>query len=286
MRLGISTWALPWAFGVPGYQDSSGEGTATVDGHAPLTVDGFLAVAGELGLSVVQLADNVAYATAGARELGEWRGLARCSGIAVELGMRSESADELRRHIELCRFFGAPLLRAVLDSKETDSRAHANAVRRLVSSVVPDLVSADVVLALENHERLATDQLLAIVHGANGAAGSRVAGVCLDTVNSFGALEDPRRVIDHLAPETVSLHLKEFSIRREDHRMGFVIQGAPLGTGRLDVPGLVGRLDRIGLCRTAVVEQWTPPEATTAATRAKELAWLRDGIARVQGFFE
>jgi sugar phosphate isomerase/epimerase len=283
MRLGISTWALPWAFGVPGYWERRGP---TAADEEPLTVDGFLALAAELGLNVVQLADNAAYARAGTAQLAGWRETAFRSGVSIELGMRGTHADEIRRHLELCRVADSPLLRCVLDSSERDSRAHAEAVRRLVHDAVPDLMDTGVVLAVENHERLTTQQLLAVVRSANDAAGKRVAGVCLDTVNSFGAMEDPRRVIDALAPETVSLHLKEFAIHRQDHQMGFVVQGAPLGTGRLDVPNLVARLDEIGLCRTAVVEQWTPPEPTRAATRAKELSWLRDGIAHVRGWFE
>lgn len=288
MLLGISTWALPWAFGVPGYWKRRGRVSraGASEEEAPLTVDGFLAIAAELDLKVVQLADNAAYARAGTAQRAGWREVAIRSGICIELGMRGRSVDEIRAHLELCRFFGATLLRCVLDSAEEEPAAHALAVGRIVHAVVPDLLDAGVLLAVENHERLTTEQLLTVVRTANDAAGRRVVGVCLDTVNSFGALEDPRRVIERLAPETVSLHLKEFAIRRQDHQMGFVIQGAPLGTGRLDVPNLAARLDEIGLCRAAVVEQWTPPEPTPAATRTKELSWLRDGVARVRGWFE
>jgi hypothetical protein len=64
------------------------------------------------------------------------------------------------------------------------------------------------------------------------AVGSDHVGVCLDTGNGLGLLEDPVASAEALAPHTFTTHLKEFRavLRRE----GLVLRGAPLGQG--DVP--------------------------------------------------
>ena len=40
----------------------------------------------------------------------------------------------------------------------------------------------------------------------------------------------------------MNLHVKEFTIHRVDHQLGFVIEGCPAGQGRLDVPWLLREL--------------------------------------------
>ena len=47
---------------------------------------------------------------------------------------------------------------------------------------------AGVVLAIENHDKFSTDELVYMVE----ELGPSWVGICLDTVNSFGALEGPR----------------------------------------------------------------------------------------------
>ena len=42
-----------------------------------------------------------------------------------------------------------------------------------------------------------------------------------------------------LAPHTLNLHLKDFTVRRVSHMMGFVVEGTPAGQGMLDVPWLL-----------------------------------------------
>ena len=81
-----------------------------------------------------------------------------------------------------------------------------------------------------------------------------------------------------LAPWVVSLHVKDFCIRRADHQMGFVIEGQPAGQGRLDVPWLLDQLRAAGRRPNAILEQWPPPEATIQQTIAKEHAWLQQSV--------
>ena len=70
-------------------------------------------------------------------------------------------------------------------------------------------------------------------------------GVCLDTVNSFGALEGPAVVVEALAPLAVNLHVKDFVVTRHSSQMGFTVEGRPAGQGSLDVPWLFRELSRL-----------------------------------------
>ncbi|MFN2284919.1 MAG: sugar phosphate isomerase/epimerase family protein, partial [Anaerolineae bacterium] len=149
----------------------------------------------------------------------------------------------------------------------------------LLKESVPAFEAAGVVLAIENHDRFRAEEFLEIVETVD----SPHLGICLDTVNSFGALEGPEGVIDTLGPWTVNLHVKDFTIRRADHKMGFVIEGTPAGKGRLDVPALLARLRAWGFDGSVILELWTPPEATLAETIAKEAAWAEESVGYLQG---
>jgi len=103
-------------------------------------------------------------------------------------------------------------------------------------------------------------------------------GICLDTVNSFGALEGPETVVETLGPWTVNLHVKDFAIERVSHAMGFVVEGKPAGRGRLNVPWLLEKLRALGRDPNAILELWTPPGATLEETIAREAEWAEDSI--------
>jgi len=145
----------------------------------------------------------------------------------------------------------------------------------LVRHVIGRFEKADVCLAIENHDRFTASSLADICD----RVGSSHIGVCLDTVNSFGALEGPEVVLDTLAGMVVNLHVKEFSIRRADHLMGFVIEGCPAGQGHLRVPWVIERLTAAGRDPNAILELWPPPERTVEETIAKEEAWARESVA-------
>jgi sugar phosphate isomerase/epimerase len=100
-------------------------------------------------------------------------------------------------------------------------------------------------------------------------------GICLDTVNSFGSLEGPEVVVETLAPYVVNLHVKDFTIRRVVHQMGFIIEGAPAGQGRLNIPWLMRQLPG-GI--SAVLELWTPYQENTPATVALEAQWADESV--------
>jgi sugar phosphate isomerase/epimerase len=267
MRLGVTSYAFTWAIGVPGYVfPVAGPDAARMDSV------GLLDRASALGVGVVQYLDNVALHALAAAELDAIDRRAGELGLALEVGTRGIEPGHLRRYLELAIRFGSPLVRLVVDT--ADRHPSAAEVVEALRPLMTDFERAGVSLAIENHDRFSAATLIDVL---DAVASDRL-GICLDTVNSFGALEGPDRVVETLGPRSISLHIKDFAIRRVSHAMGFVVEGEPAGRGRLDVPWLLGSLRRTAPDMNALLELWTPPEPSLTATVAKEDRWAVESI--------
>jgi len=60
--------------------------------------------------------------------------------------------------------------------------------------------------------------------------------------------------------------------------MGFVIEGLPAGQGMLNIPSLIATIGKTGKCKSAILEQWTPPAESIEATIQKENEWAEMSI--------
>ena len=195
-------------------------------------------------------------------------GWSRCDGAW-------RSAGILLRFIALARRLGSPILRVVPDLNG-DEPSEAEIVERL-QAVGAACRAAGVVIALENHDRLKCAALARII-----ARFPAHAGICLDTVNSFGALEGPEIVVDTLGPYAVNLHLKDFATVRDPSIFGFRVEGRAAGTGMLDIPWLLAKLKSFGRDCNAILELWTPQEATDAASILKEAKWAEASVRELR----
>ena len=262
MKLGVGSYTYTWAIGVPGHAPAD-----------PLAAGGLLARACELGVSVVQFCDNLSLAALPRRELDELSGFARESRLQVEIGTRGLDDANLLAHLGLAIELAAPFVRLVVDAPDCHP-APEEVVARL-APVVARFAAAGVKLAIENHDRFSTRTLVEIVE----RLGPEHVGICLDTVNSFGALEGPEVVVERLAPYALNLHVKDFTIARVNGSMGFVVEGCPAGEGRLDVPWLLERLRAARRDVNAILELWTPRDASLEETIGREAAWARASVA-------
>jgi sugar phosphate isomerase/epimerase len=233
---------------------------------------GLIERAAALEVKLVQIADNFPLERCGEAELRDARAAAADLGIQLELGTRGIRADHMRRFLELCRFFQSSLLRVVIDT--ATEQPSVDEIVASIRDLAPEIEAAGVTLAIENHDRFEARTFAEIVE----RIGSDHVGICLDTVNSFGALEGPAVVIDTLAPYVVNLHVKDFVIHRHPSMMGFEITGAPAGQGRLDIPHLLEILRKRARNPNAILELWPKPEKDIEATVAKERAWTADSI--------
>ena len=262
MRLGISTWTYPWALGVGGFAPPSRR----------FTLADLLERAAALGVGVVQVADNLPLDKLDPAERRDARELATRLALTIEVGTRGVEPAHLRRYLELTAEFNAPILRTLTHTAE--SQPTLEQAEKWVREVLPEFEAAGIILGLENYERHLCHDLAATVR----RLASRHVGVCLDTVNSLGALETTERVVETLAPLTVNLHVKDFVIGRVPQMMGFMVSGAPAGEGMLDIPWLLSQMppDRNNI--SAILEQWPPFRESVDATITLERDWAERGI--------
>ena len=226
----------------------------------------------ELGLHVVQIADNLPLHLLSATHQEELRSYAEAHGVVVEVGTRGIQGETLRNYLQIAQRFNSPILRVVVDS--ANHHPSPQEVAEILRPMLPEFEAAGVVLAIENHDRFKAQQLADLIDSLNHPN----LGVCLDTVNSFGSLEGPEHVVHTLAPYVVNLHVKEFSISRVDHNMGFIITGAPAGQGALDIPWLLAELDAHNRDYHAIIETWLPPLENMDETGQKERNWVRQSV--------
>jgi sugar phosphate isomerase/epimerase len=261
MRLGVSTYTFGWALGVPGYPPPP----------SPLTVEGLLQKAADLGVRVVQLADDAQLHRLSDAELTSLREAADCRGIELELGLRGIEPDWLLSHLRVAGELRAPLVRVIVEGTPHPSTADVVDALRVV---VPQFARANVSLAIENHDRFPAASLAAMVEQID----SRYVGICLDTANSIGCAEGLETLLRVLGRWVINLHVKDVRISRPPHRRGFVVEGCPAGQGQIDIPWVLDELRAQGRDPNAILEQWPPPEATIAESVVKEEAWAVESI--------
>lgn len=256
--LGLSSYTLPWSVGVPGYE-TPGKNLTALD---------LIKLTHQLGFKVLQIADNIPLHTMPQDDLLELRENADRLGVQIEVGTRGSSPDHLQEYLKIAEYLNASLVRTLITTPDV------NEAEKQLLQVLPAFESAGVTIAVENHGLHTTQQLIQLFESLN----SRYIGSCIDTVNSFGALESPDFVIDQLLPYMVNLHIKDFDIQRVDHQMGYVVLGTPAGSGRLDIPKLAKKTIEQNKNAHAILELWTPYTDTVNNTVELELTWLQQSL--------
>ncbi len=260
--LGLGTFGVAWSIGVLKYPLPV----------RPMSYKDVLQFAHDLGLKLVQFGDNLPLDALSEDDLHNLLDKAERMGISLEVGTRGISEANLNKNIEIAALCKSSILRVVVDSANDHPSPDEVIVR--VRPHLEAMKKANVILAIENHDRFPVAELVHILKSLN----SPFVGICLDTVNSFGSLEGPNVVIEALAPYVVNLHVKEFLIKRADHNMGFTITGAPTGQGMLDLPNLLEKLDKHGRQYNAIIETWLPPQTTMEETAQLEQLWVQESV--------
>jgi sugar phosphate isomerase/epimerase len=224
------------------------------------------------GLDIVQIADNLPVHELSSTELSKLRDHATESGVAIELGTVGFEPEHLLRYLNLARFLGARLVRTLI--RTPDGVSDLTHAEECIRSVGDEFCSAGAVLAIENYEQQSCSDLASLVARIDNP----FVGICLDTVNSFGALEAPRQVVATLAPHVQNLHIKDFTIRRLPSKMGYEVIGCPAGEGRLEIDWVFNELHREGRDPSVILEQWTPWTGSIESTVAMEEAWAARSV--------
>ena len=257
MELGIGSYTFPWAFGVQGYPQPK----------VPLDAMGLLEKAESLGVNVVQICDNFPLHKMEDKTLNDLSKTARDMGINIEVGTRGIEPENLLTYLKIAKRLNAKLLRTVFEV--SGRKPSLNKVIMQIKRILPIFEREGVSIALENYEQFKSRELALLIKRLV----SPYVGACLDTVNSFGALEGLEEVVNKLAAFTINLHLKDFDIVRVRCRMGFKVVGRPLGEGRLNIDWLFKVLEKKGRKPSVIVELWVPFMGSIEKTILKEEEW-------------
>ncbi len=265
MKLGIGTFAYPWAIGLSYFMPED-----------PMDAFNFIRTCSDVGVHLVQIADNLPLHQLSIDERDKLYQHALKLGVDIEVGTRGLKPDNIKLYLEIARQFNSPILRVVIDKDEF--KPDINEINQIISQLLPEFEAAGVILAIENHDRFKSYELADIIRIAD----SPFVGICLDTVNSFGALEGPEVVVENLGPYTVNLHVKDFTINRIKSNMGFNLIGTIAGEGMLNVPWLLKKLKDYGKEVNVILEVWMPPEERIKPTLLKEQEWVEKSIINLK----
>jgi sugar phosphate isomerase/epimerase len=110
--------------------------------------------------------------------------------------------------------------------------------RAALKLIVPLLDRHKVVLAIENHKDWTLDEMQGLLKTYE----SEYVGCCFDFGNNLALLDDPMEMAVTLAPYVKATHVKDMAVR--PYEDGFLLSEVPLGTGLLDLVGMVSTLKR------------------------------------------
>ncbi|GAB5491696.1 MAG: TIM barrel protein [Phototrophicaceae bacterium] len=265
--IGIGTYAYAWAIGVPNFPAP----------QTPMDVIAFVTRCAELNVNLVQIADNIPLHNLSESTIEELEETVDRLNLKVEIGTRGIAPDHLRQYLRLAERFHSPFLRIVVDT--ADHHPDVPEIIETLKVLIPEFEAKNIILAIENHDRFKAKTLVDIIQSVD----SSHIGICLDTVNSFGALEGPDVVIETLGQYVVNLHVKDFTIGRLPHNMGFELTGVAAGAGMLNLPSVMQRLENYGCDFNAILEVWTPYTGNIAETIANEAEWVEQSINYLKG---
>ena len=267
MDLGISSYTFTWAVGVDGYQKP----------RHPLSALGLIEKAKNLGLSVVQICNNMPLDLLSNVEIKELSSVVRKERIELEIGTQGVDPACLYQYLNLANQLNAKLVRTTLHSG--NSMPDIYQAIKWLKQIARDFEADSVRIAIENHDKYSSENLVKIVEEVDSPS----VGICLDTVNSLGVLECPGFVVKKLAPYTINLHIKDFKIQRVQHQMGFLVTGCPAGDGQLDIDMVLNVLHEEGKTPNKILELWTPFNETIEKTTETENEWCEKSIKFLKG---
>ena len=190
----------------------------------------------------------------------------------------AEEVRVLLGYCDIARHMGIPVVRAfpgdVLEGHSLDEL-----YPRIVEGfriAAAEIDGWDLRIGIENHGRLLNDgdQLADLVHDV----ASPLVGITLDTGNFCWAghpIDTAHRFFDRLAPLTVSVHVKDGRLVRDQWTV------TPAGRGDIDLPGLYSALEAAGY--DGPVQSEYEGEAPFLPSTTESVAYLRglrDGSAK------
>ena len=262
--LGLNPYGLTYHLGLQG----AGGPRANPRGTG---LEGFIAIATELGASVLEIYDPWLRALSD-DELRALRDRLAVLGMTpvVSSGLMMGPFESALRS---ARVLDAKIIRYGLTTVLCgDRHALGDKWKELVAEVRAALAdrgprAADEgrVVAIENHQDFGSDEL------AEFCATTRGVGVCLDTGNTFPVAEAPLDFVRCVAPHVRHVHLKDYRAQFTDE--GYRLVRCAIGDGAVPIAAMLDVLAAQGPKLTAVLEP--------GALEARHVRFLRAGMVEL-----
>lgn len=172
----------------------------------------------------------------------------------LEAGRSEKAWREMNDLIPKARCLGAAVMRIVASSLMFRHEPHGpqiDAIVRMLKESVRIAADHDVVLAIENHIDYTSAEILQILD----RVGSERLKVNFDTGNTLRMMEDPVAAARRLGPYTVATHTKDVeACRHVRPEEWYFFSSVPVGTGLIDMPGVVQALAESGYSGMLAVE--------------------------------
>ena len=162
-------------------------------------------------------------------------------GLFITLETQGYDPHKLARAIDLGAQLGAGTLRTMVGGAKLggDRRPLAGRWQSFLQEVLAGLREATAIaeragvnLAVENHQDLASEELLWL----SQSIGSQRFGITLDTGNTLATAEEPVDFARRVAPYVQNVHLKDYQVYMCNE--GYRLVRCPLGQGIVDFPAL------------------------------------------------
>jgi sugar phosphate isomerase/epimerase len=255
MKVGIDSYCYHRYFGEI-YRDQTDPGTRW-------SFHDFVRRAGELGVDDVSLEScffdslepgYLAELGAVLDEHGLSRVLAWGHPDGLEGGRNQQAWRQMNALIPKAVCIGARIMRIVASSLMFRFEPHGPQIEAVVGMLNESAkIAADhgVVLALENHIDYTSAEILEILE----RVGSDALKVNFDTGNTLRMMEDPVAAARRLGPYTVATHTKDVeACRHVRPEEWYFFSSVPVGTGLIDIPGVVRALAESGYQGVLAVE--------------------------------
>ncbi|MBE0696497.1 MAG: sugar phosphate isomerase/epimerase [Anaerolineaceae bacterium] len=276
MKLGINSYTYMWSIGFHGANPAYPDKNACPS--EPLTAIGLLEKANQLGIHLVQTGPNLGFDRLSTKEQEEFIRRAGELGIELESGTRGLDFNHMAQQINLAKRMGAKLIRT-LPEIDGQYAADARIIPRAVEPLIPLLEREKICLGIENGRIPAAD-----LRAALDQINSPYVGIVLDMVNSLAVPEGWKEATCQLAPHTMCVHYKDFTIRRAWHMMGFICDGTPSGKGMVETGWLLDTLKTSPYDFNVIIELWVPEQDTLDETIALEQAWAVESVSYLRRF--
>ena len=255
MKVGIDNYCYHRYFGEI-YRDQ-------VDPGVRWTVHDFIKRAAELEVGGVSLescffpsfdSGYLADVKAALDEYGLERVFAWGHPDGLEAGRNKQAWQEMNTLIPKAPLLGARIMRIVASSKRFRDEPHGpqiEAVVKMLKESVKIAADCGVMLAIENHIDYTSAEILEILERVDSDA----LKVNFDTGNTLRMMEDPVAAARRLGPYTVATHTKDLdACRHVSPEEWYFFSSVPVGSGLIDIPGVVRALKESGFDGVLAVE--------------------------------